>query len=183
MLRGGALSVTWAPTAKDLYGRGQGVYLDFAGEALRPGCTYATDSARYTSLAESAVYAHIARQSDRPGFLAVQYWLYWYYNDWNDKHESEWEFIQVLFRASSVEQALTQAPVSVGYAQHQGGEVSDWTSDKLERDVRTPSCTRQNVLTPATSSGTVARPRGLRGFRLRQHPGSVHSNSPPRGGA
>jgi hypothetical protein len=80
------------------------------------------------------VYAHIAQQSDRPGFLAVQYWLYWYYNDWNDKHESDWEFIQVLFRASSVEQALTQDPVSVGYAQHQGGEVSDWTSDKLERD-------------------------------------------------
>jgi hypothetical protein len=126
--------IKWAPTAKDLYGRGQGVYLNFAGEALRPGCVYATDSARYTSLTQSAVYAHIAQQPDRPGFLAVQYWIYWYYNDWNNKHESDWEFIQVLFRASSVDQALTQDPVSVGYAQHEGGEVSDWTSDKLEHD-------------------------------------------------
>ncbi len=126
--------IKWAPTAKDLYGRGQGVYLDFAGEALRPGCVYATDSARYTSLTQSAVYAHIAQQPDRPGFLAVQYWIYWYYNDWNNKHESDWEFIQVLFRASSVDQALTHDPISVGYAQHEGGEVSDWTSDKLEHD-------------------------------------------------
>jgi hypothetical protein len=68
--------IKWAPTAKDLYGRGQGVYLDFAGEALRPGCVYATDSARYTSLTQSAVYAHIAQQPDRPGFLAVQYCIF-----------------------------------------------------------------------------------------------------------
>jgi hypothetical protein len=126
--------IKWAPTAKDLYGRGQGVYLDFAGEALRPGCVYATDSARYTPPTQSGIYAHIAQQPDRPGFLAVQYWIYWYYNDWNNKHESDWEFIQVLFRASSVEQALTQDPISVGYAQHEGGEASNWTSDKLEKD-------------------------------------------------
>ncbi|MGZ4638435.1 MAG: Vps62-related protein [Actinomycetes bacterium] len=126
--------IMWAPTAKDLYGRGQGVYLDLPGDALQPGCIYASDSARYTPLSRSAVYAHIAQQADRPGFLAVQYWIYWYYNDWNDKHEGDWEFVQVLFRASSVQEALSKQPSSVGYAQHTGGEVSDWTADKLRRE-------------------------------------------------
>jgi hypothetical protein len=125
--------IRWGPTATDLYGRGEGVYLDFPGDALKPGCVYASDSARYNPDTQSAVYAHVAQQANRPGYLAVQYWLYWYYNDWNDKHESDWEFIQVLFRASSVDEALAKGPASVGYAQHTGGEVSDWKSDKLER--------------------------------------------------
>jgi hypothetical protein len=125
--------IKWAPTAHDLYGRGPGVYLDFAGDALRPGCVYATDSARYTPTDRSAVYAHVAQQSDRPGFLAVQYWLYWYYNDWNDKHESDWEFVQILFQASTVDEALTREPLSAGFAQHEGGEVAQWSSGKLER--------------------------------------------------
>jgi hypothetical protein len=125
--------IRWGPTAADLYGRGEGVYLDFPGDALKPGCVFASDSARYNPPGQSAVYAHIAQQANRPGYLAVQYWLYSYYNDWNDKHESDWEFVQVLFRASSVDEALAKAPTSVGYAQHTGGEESDWTSDKLER--------------------------------------------------
>ncbi|MGH8866979.1 MAG: Vps62-related protein, partial [Actinomycetes bacterium] len=124
----------WAPTARDLYGRGQGVYLDLPGDSLRPGCLFAGDSARYTPLSRSAVYAHVVQQADRPGFLAVQYWLFWYYNDWNDKREGDWEFVQVLFRASSVEDALASSPDSAGYAQHTGGEVSAWTSEKMERD-------------------------------------------------
>jgi Vacuolar protein sorting-associated protein 62 len=80
------------------------------------------------------VYAHIATQADRPGYLAVQYWLYWYYNDWNDRHESDWEFIQVLFKADTVQEALGERPVSVGYAQHTGGETADWNDPKLEKE-------------------------------------------------
>jgi hypothetical protein len=110
------------------------VYLDLAGDSLKPGCVFSSDSARYTPLDRAAVYAHVAQQKGRPGFVAVQYWLFWYYNDWNDKHEGDWEGIQVLFRADTVEDALAGSPVSVGYAQHVGGEVSDWTAEKLERD-------------------------------------------------
>jgi hypothetical protein len=125
--------ITWAPTAADLYGRGSGTYLDLAGDGLQPGCVYATDSARYASPADAAVYAHVATEKSRPGYLALQYFSYWYYNDWNDKHESDWEFIQVLFKADTVEEALAEDPVSVGYAQHTGGETAAWDSDKLER--------------------------------------------------
>jgi hypothetical protein len=126
--------IEWGPTAADLYGRGAGTYLDLPGDALKPGCLYAEDSARYTPLSRAAVYAHVATQADQPGYVAVQYWLYWYYNDWNDKHESDWEFVQVLFKAPSVDAALATQPVEVGYAQHTGGETAAWDSAKLEKD-------------------------------------------------
>jgi hypothetical protein len=122
------------PSGADLYGRGTGTYLDLPGDALAPGCIFADDSARYTPLSKSAVYAHVTTQANRPGYVAVQYWLYWYYNDWNDKHESDWEFVQVLFRADSVEAALDTEPTEVGYAQHTGGETAAWDDDKLEKE-------------------------------------------------
>ncbi|MGC4111977.1 MAG: Vps62-related protein [Nocardioides sp.] len=126
--------IKWGPTATDLYGMGTGTYLDLPGDALSPGCIYARDSARYTPLSKAAVYAHVTTQADKPGYVAVQYWLYWYYNDWNDLHESDWEFVQVLIKAPSVETALDTAPFQVGYAQHTGGETAAWDSDKLQRE-------------------------------------------------
>ena len=70
----------------------------------------------------------------RPATVFLQYWTYWYYNDWNNKHESDWEGINLMFEASSVEEALASEPVDVGYAQHEGGERADWDDPKLERD-------------------------------------------------
>jgi Vacuolar protein sorting-associated protein 62 len=123
-----------APGASDLANLGEGFYLDFPGDALKPGCLYEKDFDRFSAGHPSVVYAHIAQQADRPDLLAVQYWLYWYYNDWNNKHESDWEFIQLLFPASSVTEALDTEPLAVGYAQHEGGERADWNDDKLRRE-------------------------------------------------
>jgi hypothetical protein len=122
------------PTARDLFGLGGGFYLDFPGASLSPGCLYERDFQRYTAGARPTVYAHIATQAGEPGQLALQYWTYWYYNDWNNKHESDWEFIQLVFPASTVDEALRIEPTSVGYAQHEGGERADWSSSKLERE-------------------------------------------------
>jgi hypothetical protein len=122
------------PSGAELYGRGTGTYLDLPGDALKPGCIFADDSARYTPVSKSAEYAHVTTQANRPGYVAVQYWLYWYYNDWNDKHESDWEFVQVLFKADSVAAALDTEPIEVGYAQHTGGETAEWDDDKLQRE-------------------------------------------------
>lgn len=122
------------PSAGDLSQLGAGFYLDFPGDALVPECVYEQDHNRFNAGQPSVVYAHIVREEGRPGTLALQYWLYWYYNDWNNKHESDWEFVQILFEADSVEEALSVDPISVGYAQHEGGERADWDDDKLERD-------------------------------------------------
>ena len=127
-------TVMRAPAASDLFGLGEGFYLDLPGDSLQPGCLYEQDFQRYAAVQPSTVYAHVVQQADHPDLLAVQYWLYWYYNDWNNKHESDWEFIQILFPASSVDEALEVDPVSVGYAQHTGGERAGWDSDKLDRE-------------------------------------------------
>ena len=38
--------------------------------------------------------------------IALQYWFFWYHNPAKNDHEGDWEFIQLLFEASTVEQAL-----------------------------------------------------------------------------
>lgn len=126
-----------APDAADLWGRGDGFFLDFNGLSLEPGCVYEQDFDRYAAGDRdgvATVYAHIATQEDRPGQIALQFWLYWYYNDWNNKHESDWEFIQLLFDAADLDEALAEGPVSVGYAQHEGGERSAWDDGTVQRD-------------------------------------------------
>jgi len=129
--------VKQAPSAGDLFGLNEGFFLDFPGSTFEPGCIYEQDFDKYTDTVtgerDVIVYAHVARQADRPDQLAVQYWFYWYYNDWNNKHESDWEGIQLLFDVGTAEEALTVDPVSTGYAQHEGGERVDWESDTLER--------------------------------------------------
>ena len=67
-----------------------------------------------------------------PGQLALQYWLYYVFNDWNNTHEGDWENIQLLFDADDARQALAREPVSVGYSQHEGSEEATWGEDKLE---------------------------------------------------
>ena len=127
-------TVMRAPGAADLFDLGEGFYLDSPGDSLNPGCLYEQDNDRFNAGQPAVVYAHIAQQPDEPDQLAVQYWLYWYYNDWNNVHEGDWEFVQLVFPASSVAEALATEPESAGYAQHEGGERADWDGDKLQRE-------------------------------------------------
>jgi hypothetical protein len=121
-----------APVAADL-GRGLFEYhLDFPGDALNPGCTYERWARRVTAEEEPAVYAHVASDSRYPDQLALQYWLFYPYNDWNNLHEGDWEMIQLVFRARDVQDALSRDPVSIGYSQHEGAEEADWDDDRLE---------------------------------------------------
>ncbi len=126
------------PGASDLFSLGEGFYLDFPGDALDPGCLYEQDFRQYSGDRRPVVYGHVARQADAPDQLAVQYWFYWYYNDWNNLHESDWEGIQLLFDVGTVEEALATEPVSTGYAQHEGGERADWDSAKLNKQGTRP---------------------------------------------
>ncbi len=131
---GGDPVVMRAPSAADLAGLNQGFFLDFPGSSLSPGCIFETDFRKYSGDQPPAVYAHVVQQPDEPDLVFVQYWIYWYYNDWNNKHESDWEGITLKFEATSVEEALAGEPVAVGYSQHEGGERADWDADKLERE-------------------------------------------------
>jgi hypothetical protein len=126
--------VEWAPTREALFGLGRGFYLDFPGESLDPGCVYERDFLRYTAGERPTVYAHTVQQAGHPDKYVLQYWFFWYYNEWANTHEGDWEGVQIVFPASSAREALAVEPTSVGYAQHEGGERAAWTDDKLERE-------------------------------------------------
>ena len=105
-----------APSAADLERGLFDYHLDFPGDALRPGCTYEQWAARLaeTGLPPTA-YARVVTEAGKPGKLALQYWFFYVYNDWNNKHEGDWEMIQLVFDAPTPAQALTRPPVEVGY--------------------------------------------------------------------
>jgi hypothetical protein len=122
-----------APSAADLFRGGKGSYLDLPGNPLSPGCEYEREARRLFDGQPSIAYTHIAREAGIPHRVVLQYWLSYYFNDFHDKHESDWEAVQLLFEADSVREALGKRPVEVAYAQHEGGERAGWQSDKLER--------------------------------------------------
>ncbi len=128
--------VQLGPSAQDLAGKDATYYLDFPGKSRQPGCDYESwyrQRLEETGL-QPSVYARVATEPDRPGKLALQYWFYWVFNDFNNTHESDWEMIQFTFDANSAAEALTQEPTALAFAQHGGGEHGDWNDDKLHRD-------------------------------------------------
>jgi hypothetical protein len=123
--------VTVGPTADDLGDGLYGYHLDFPGNPLEPGCDY-EEWARATGAdAEPTVYAHVAKEAGRDDRMALQYWFFYPYNDYTNKHEGDWEVIQLVFAASTAAEALDETPLEVGYSQHSGLEVATWDDPKL----------------------------------------------------
>jgi hypothetical protein len=133
-LRGpwGSDLVDIGPTAKDLSMSLYEYHLDFPGTALAPGCSYLQWQRKLAAGHRPAMYAHVATDPAFPGKLALQYWFFYVFNDWNNLHEGDWEMIQLVFDANTPEQALRRRPVEVGYSQHEGAERASWEADKLE---------------------------------------------------
>jgi hypothetical protein len=119
------------PTARDLVGLYE-YHLDFPGDPLDPGCSYERWARRLTAGSAPTVYAHVASDPGHRGQLALQYWLFYPFNDFNNLHEGDWEMIQLVFDADDAREAIAQEPVKVGYSSHEGAEQADWGEDKLE---------------------------------------------------
>ncbi|MBX3069022.1 MAG: glycerophosphoryl diester phosphodiesterase membrane domain-containing protein [Thermomicrobiales bacterium] len=123
-------------TPQDLARANAETYLDFPGNPRDPGCAYETyfkQKVEELGL-EPTTYARIFIDPATKE-LFIQYWFYYYFNDWNNTHESDWEMIQVNFQGvTSAEEALQVEPTSVSFAQHGGGENSKWNDEKLLRD-------------------------------------------------
>jgi hypothetical protein len=111
---------------------GDAWHIDVPGNALDPECSY---ERIYDDLdAEPVVYGRVATDPAHPGNLVVQYWFFYVYNDWNDRHEGDWEMVQLLFdSADTAAAALGTEPVQVMYAQHEGGELSAWDGGPVQR--------------------------------------------------
>lgn len=136
-----------APTIRDVTNRGEEAYIDLPGDPLGDTCVYSKDFAamKADGKAPVAVYAHIARQEGRSG-LALQYWFYWYFNQFNDLHESDWEGMQLTFDADTPAAALKEEPSQMILFQHAGGERANWHDGKVEKEGNHP------VVYPAAGS-------------------------------
>jgi hypothetical protein len=122
------------PKAADIAGLGEGYYLNLPGDPLNPGCKYARDfeALKAAGKAPAVTYAHIAREQGHSG-LAVQYWFFYYYNQFNDLHEGDWEGMQITFDADTPAGALAAGPQEIVLFQHAGAEKADWENDKVQK--------------------------------------------------
>ena len=133
ILRGPDGDTVDEPTLDDLAGvaPGDDWHIDVPGNALDPECSY---ERLYDGLASRARHLRARRHRSGPSRpLVVQYWFFYVYNDWNDRHEGDWEMIQLVFDAADAAAALDTEPVQVMYAQHEGGELSDWDGGPSQR--------------------------------------------------
>jgi hypothetical protein len=131
----GSNIVMVAPKASDLASGRHGYSLDFPGDPLSSSaCSYEEWERRITVGHRPTVYAHAASED---GKLALQYWFFYVYNDFNNKHEGDWEMVQLDFDAATPAAALRTHPYDVGYSQHDGAERAEWGAEKLELERRT----------------------------------------------
>ena len=90
-----------APTAADIAGGHTGYHLDFPGDALNPGLRVRAvgAGARSDRRRRRRTRASCPRTARRRS----QYWFFYIFNDFNNKHEGDWEMIQLDFPAASAE--------------------------------------------------------------------------------
>lgn len=163
----GLMEVMQGPEASDIAGLGDNYYLDLPGNPLGDTCAYAKDFAEKLAADEApvVVYARIGRERGHPGFV-LQYWFYWYFNEFNDLHESDWEGMQLSFDAETPEEGLSREPDEIILFQHAGGERASWSDPKVQKDGTHP------IVYPAAGShatfydSTVYVENGQRGSGL-----------------
>jgi hypothetical protein len=93
--------------ATDLAGGRCGYALDFPGNPLSSStCSYEVWQRCITTGDRPPVYAHAAVEDGKP---ALQYWFFSVYNDFNNKHEGDWEVVQLDFEAATPPQRSRRA--------------------------------------------------------------------------
>jgi hypothetical protein len=127
--------ITKGPTVADVTGLKGDYYLNLNGTALGDTCIYAKDFKKLLAegKAPPITYAHIAREQNHEGF-ALQYWFFWYFNQFNDLHEGDWEGMQLTFASNTAKAALHEEPSEVIVFQHAGGERASWEDSKVQKE-------------------------------------------------
>jgi parallel beta-helix repeat protein len=82
----------------------------------------------------TAVYGREAKYmqnsiNDPKTYKVLQYWFFYPYNDWWDKHEGDWEMIQVILEeVTKNPREFNIVPLKITYSWHAGGTTCDWNS-------------------------------------------------------
>jgi len=90
---------------------------DFYELFLRP------EAGQKSSAYPVTAYAHVTTD-EASGRIALQYWLFYYYNDSYNKHEGDWEMVTVVLDAE-------QQPEFVTVTAHHGGTRRLWENVHL----------------------------------------------------
>ncbi|WGY00707.1 hypothetical protein QI633_19460 [Nocardioides sp. QY071] len=124
------------PSAEDVSAGLPGYELDLPGNPLTPDCDYERWAERQWRGTKPTIYAHVATQKGIGDRIALQYFFFYAFNDYNNKHETDWERIQLEFAAPDAASALAEDldPDLVVYSQHYGSEKARWGEEKLEVD-------------------------------------------------
>lgn len=125
-------SVINEPTPGDLASHNSADnYLDLPGSPASPFNDYADE---YISLLAGSpnsypvtVYGRVIPGGAGQEETIIQYWLLYYFNDWFNKHEGDWEMVQVM-----LDRELQ--PLAVSYSQHGDALTKDWDEPGLARD-------------------------------------------------
>ena len=105
-------------------------YLDLAGLGTNTHSlaeyklTYDEVRDRY----KPTLYARV-REGGGEDYTVVQYWIFYYFNDWRNFHEGDWELVQLNFPGRTARELLEtgEQPVFAAYSQHQAGQRMSWT--------------------------------------------------------
>jgi hypothetical protein len=91
-----------------------------------------SDAAKYPRV----IYANLAAGSP-PADLVIQYWAFYYFNDWENKHPADWECVTLFFDSTEKD----SVPVAAAYSNHLGSLWRPWdnvcrlqTEDKQDTD-------------------------------------------------
>jgi hypothetical protein len=74
---------------------------------------------------QPTIYARVKEGTD---YTVVQYWFFYYFNDWRNFHEGDWELVQLNFPGYTAAELLEreEPPVFAAYSQHQAGQKMSW---------------------------------------------------------
>ena len=73
-----------------------------------PGATTSAGAARLAAGSDPDGLRPRRHRSRHPGKLALQYWFFYAFNDFNNTHEGDWEMIQLIFDAPMRAEALSR---------------------------------------------------------------------------
>ncbi|HCM36512.1 MAG: hypothetical protein A3J30_03640 [Candidatus Wildermuthbacteria bacterium RIFCSPLOWO2_02_FULL_47_9c] len=113
--------------------------LDLLGDIFIP------DSPVTNETYNNTAYIHITQDEGR---VVLQYWFFYYYNDWEGsvthpiedfQHEGDWEFIQLIFPGNKAIKEIVEEnipPAQAVYSAHAGGYKQNW--DVVDKDGTRP---------------------------------------------
>ncbi len=98
---------------------------------ILPSETQLEAQAKYQSLGKKPAYTYYYRQVKDSGYLCLQYWFFYSYNDWGrsfsgfNDHEGDWECMMIFFKLDGNGRAQ-EPPAYITYADHESRQTKPW---------------------------------------------------------